>query len=228
MSIGDGEFIVISTCNRAPYQHERIRQTLSELISLGVIFREGTLLNICPKAVSFSSVWKGVEEIPLKILELSRIDSHCLSNLEFIWMDVPFRLNLQFLDEESYEVSVVCSYETITAQSTDNGFKSVEQLALKMFENLQPVFGCIGVERSVDGLDCVRQGDCFLPVDKSFYNAALLLFAPDVELALRKYANYQSNIDDVGCYFRLTDLADYKLVEPEILREAVQRLRVFV
>lgn len=228
MSIGDGEFIVISTCNRAPYQQDRFRQTLTELTSLGVIFREGALLDISPKAVSFSAVWEGVEEIPFKTLDLSQIDSHCLAHVEFIWMDVPFRLNMQFLDEESYEVSVVCSYETISAQSIDNGFKRVEQLALKIFENLRPVFGCIGVERSVDGLDCVRQGDCFLPVDKSFYNAALLQFAPDVRTALREHASFQSNIDDVGCYFRLTDLADYKLIEPEMLQEKVERLKAFV
>lgn len=228
MSIGDGEFIVISTCNRAPYQKDRVRQTLTELTSLGAIFKEGALLDISPKVVSFSAVWEGVEEIRFKTLDLSQIDSYCLSYVEFIWMDVPFRLNMQFLDEESYEVSVACSYEIISVQSKDNGFKYVEQLALKIFENLRSVFGCIGVERGVDGLDCVRQGDCFLPVDKSFYNAALLQFAPEVQTALRKHARFQTNIDDVGCYFRLTDLANYKLIEPEMLREKVQRLRGFV
>ncbi len=228
MSIGDGEYIVISTCNQLPYHHDRVKETLSELKQLGVSFGEGAFLELSPKEASFSVVWNGVGAKQFKTLDWSRIDELFLSDVEFVWRDIPFRLAVQFLDESSYEVLIVCSYETVSAQPSNNGFRLVEHLALSTFGNLHPVFGCIGVERHADGLECVRRGECSLPVDKAFYSADVLQRAPEVETSLRKHSSFRSNIDGVGCYFRLTDIAEYRLIEPPTLQEQVGRLRAYV
>jgi hypothetical protein len=227
MQIGQGEYLIISSCIKSPYDSSKINWLIQEIESINATFGNMNLLKINPKKVNYNLVWEGVEDFTTSF-SLDLLDQFVLSTLELRFNNgIPARLQVMFLDELSYDVSLIFNYTQLIDEETDihsrtKRLEFIEKIVLVCFEQLLPLYGTYGVERSVEGIESLIENAQGLPYDKVFYNKQLINKSITL-LELIDNANY-SKENSVGVYFRNSNLDDFQLVESDELRMKLNEL----
>jgi len=227
MQIGNGEYLIISSCIKSPYDSSKINELIQEIKAMDATFGHVNLLNINPKKVNYNLVWEGIDDISTSFSK-DLLNQFVLSTLELRFNnDIPARLQVMFLDDLSYEVSLIFNYSQLIEEEHDIHVRTkrlefIEKIALVCFEKLLPLYGTYGVERGVDGIVCLIENALGLPCDKVFYNKKLINKSIHL-LELINGANY-SKENSVGVYFRNSDLDDFQLVESDELRIRLNEL----
>ncbi|MEZ2658779.1 hypothetical protein ACBP89_11915, partial [Aneurinibacillus aneurinilyticus] len=175
----------------------------------------------------YNLVWEGIEDFSTSF-SMDLLNQFVLSTLELRFNSgTPARLQVMFLDELSYEVSLIFNYTQLIDEEHDIRIRTtrlefIERVALVCFEKLLPLYGTYGVERSVEGIESLIENAPGLPCDKVFYNKKLINKSSTV-LELINGAKY-SKENGVGVYFRNSGLDDFQLVESDELRMELNEL----
>lgn len=116
------------------------------------------------------------------------------------------------MDDISYEVALVFSFQElideVPKELATRHANEIEEIGLVFFEELQPLFGSIGVERSVSGIQSIlRQEAAYLPADMAYYSEAL--YEKIKETSFVKEAVLLRKLESGGCYFRRNVVTDY-------------------
>ncbi|MCA1321966.1 hypothetical protein LC085_18895 [Bacillus tianshenii] len=218
MQIGNGEYLIISTCIKGPYQSSNIIRLIQEIKAMDATIGCLNVLNVNPKMVNYNLVWEGIEGFSTPFSN-DLLNQFVLSSLEISFNnDIPARLQVMFLDELSYEVSLIFNYSQLfeeknNIQERREYLEFIEKIAIVCFDILHPLYGTYGVERSVEGLRYLIDNAPGLPCDKVFYNKILINKSVTL-LGLINNANYSIE-NGVGVYFRNTELDNFQLVENE-------------
>ncbi|WP_139129283.1 hypothetical protein, partial [Paenibacillus nuruki] len=170
MDLGYGEYINISACLRMPYNTSKVFELLNELELKNTQFQEVTILLISPSVVNYDLVWEGAEEITQNF-SYKLLEQYVLSSLDMV-IDhcIPARMIINFLDTDSYEVSISLNFQKIEEETQQiirqEKFKHIEQLALNIFKAISPVYALLGIEKSVIGLNGIINDFFSFPTDK--------------------------------------------------------------
>jgi|GEM_PF-1811995 len=227
MQLGNGEYLIISSCIKAPYDSSKINGLIEEIKAMHAIFGVVNLLNIHPKKVNYHLVWEGIDDFSTSF-SLDLLNQCVLSTLELRFNNgIPARLQVMFLDELSYEVSLIFNYTQLIDEENDNHVRTmrlefIEKMALVCFEKLNPLYGTYGVERGVEAIGSLIKNASGLPCDKVFYNKTLI--NKSITLSeLISGAKFSKKCNE-GVYFRNSDLDDFQLVENEEQRMKLNEL----
>lgn len=221
MQIGHGEYLIISSCIKSPYDSSKINGLIQEIKDVGAAFGHVNLLNISPEKVDYNLVWEGIEDFSSSF-SMDLLNQFVLSTLELSFNNgIPARLQIMFLDELSYEVSLIFNYSKLIDEEHDIQVRTkhlefIENFALNCFEKLLPLYGTYGVERGVEGIESLIENAPGLPCDKVFYNNKFI----NQSILLLELINgaIHSKENSVGVYFRNSDMDDFQFVESDELR----------
>lgn len=223
MNLGSGEYLMISTSLRSPYKVDGIITFLTEItMNYSVKYKEMTLLKIAPDLVNYEVVWEGVEDTTVDF-SFDLLNDYVFSSLDLLFENlIPARINVMFLDEKSYEVSISFNFTELLEEEKDEKLKKercdfIEKIALILFRCLGPIYGVLGVERSVSSLNDISEGLFTLPSDKVFFNNSRILNKERLYEIING-SNYIQEIENLGVYFRMSDVDDFYFVESEELR----------
>ncbi|MFS0837397.1 hypothetical protein [Paenibacillus sp. 1P03SA] len=228
MDLGSGEYVIISSCLKSPYDLEKIKKLITNLMSFSVDFDETCYLKTSPSTVSFNEVWEGVEDFTAGF-SYDLVSVNVLSSVDMIFLkEIPARLNIMFLDEESYEVSLSLNYSELIEEEIDCSQKKrkcdfLERLALTLFESLNPIYGMLGIESSVVGLKDISTGGVTLPLDKVFFNNSCINDKTKL-LEIISSAHFFKECDPIGIYFRYSEVDDFRSFKSEEYRPVFEKL----
>lgn len=218
MLIGNGEYLIISSCLKNPYDCNKIVGLIEEFRRIGATFGQANLLKINPEKVDYNIVWEGIEDFSAH-LSIGLLHQYVLSTLELKFNNgIPARLQVMFVDELSYEVSLIFNYTQLIDEERETNLRTtrlgfIESIALVVFEILVPLYGTFGVERSIEGIESIIQNNLGLPSDKVFYNKKIISKFNDFKNLVKNVKYSQEN--NAGVYFRNSCLDDFQLVENE-------------
>ena len=216
MDLGSGEYLIISTCLKSPYNYKNIYSFLSELGRDKIKFKEACFLEILPHEANYDLIWNGeVNELNMEVFSKDKLENHFLSSVGIVFYEnILARLQVSFLDETSYEVSLVFNYtqlisEELLKENRINNATLVENVALIMFEKLTPVYGMIGVEKSVGSINSILSDEESLPVDKAFYSQPFINLELGIYEELICNSNFIKVLEGIGVYFRKEQIDDF-------------------
>jgi hypothetical protein len=130
--------------------------------------RDLSFYKIDPLLLTYNSVMSDLYKVEKAI----EVDLHMFQLYSFIQADIELskeiqgRLYVAFLDTQSYSLSLLLSEEKI-----QNGIikqSLLDELSTAFFDILQPIFGHMGTEKGVDGVESIKHEKNFLEVDNSF------------------------------------------------------------
>ncbi|MBA4495504.1 hypothetical protein ACFO25_19520 [Paenactinomyces guangxiensis] len=219
MNLRAGEYLIVSSCIKVPYTVKNLISLISKLQLFDVQFGGANFLNIAPEEANFEMLWNGVDEVALDTFTIEDLECYFLSSLEIRFNDdIHARLDINFLDEYSYEVSIIFNYTELIAEESSfektlERSKFVEDVGIVLFEEMDPLYGCIGVERSVCGIKAIRNRECNFPSDRAYYSPQL--YNKDLRLFkdIVSRSSFFHELGNGGCYFRKTELNNYNLLE---------------
>lgn len=148
-------------------------------MSFSVDFHETCYLKSSPSTESYNEVWEGVEDFTTSF-SCDLLSANVLSSVYMIFEDeIPARLNIMFLDEDSYEVSLSFNYTELIEEENDSLQRKrkcdfIEHLALTLFESLSPIYGVVGIESNVVGFKDISNGVFTLSIDTVFFNTTCI------------------------------------------------------
>lgn len=227
MQLGNGEYLIISSCIKSPYDSSKINGLIQEIKAMDATFGVVNLLNINPKKVDYNLVWEGIDDFSTSF-SMDFLNQYVLSTLELRFNNgIPARLQVMFLDELSYEVSLIFNYTQLIDEENDNHVRTmrlefIEKVALFCFEKLNPLYGTYGVERGVEAIESLIENAPGLPCDKVFYNKKLINKSITL-LELINGSKFSKEYSE-GVYFRNSDLDDFQLVENDEQRMKLNEL----
>lgn len=227
MQLGNGEYLIISSCIKGPYDSSKINGLIEEIKAMDATLGVVNLLNIHPKKVNYHLVWEGIDDFSTSF-SMDLLNQCVLSTLELRFNNgIPARLQVMFLDELSYEVSLIFNYTQLIDEENDNHVRTmrlefIEKIALVCFEKLNPLYGTYGVERGVEAIGSLIKNAPGLPCDKVFYNKSLINKSITLSemISVAKFSKKCSE----GVYFRNSDLDDFQLVENDEQRMKLNEL----
>lgn len=187
MNLDFGEYLLVSACLNTPYDYRKVEAFLESLDMMNFEYLEADFIEIKPDKASYDLIFNETFQImTFRKFEVSALREYLVSSLDFMLIDkIRMRLQVTFLDELSYEICMIFNHDELTGEAISeervaNNLKFIEELALKYFEIINPLYGIIAVENSVTGLLLAAQDDYYLPVDKVFYNNSLVADEDDV------------------------------------------------
>ncbi|MFD0677388.1 MULTISPECIES: hypothetical protein [unclassified Paenibacillus] len=211
MDLGYGEYLIISACLNSKYDYKKIEALILGLSKKGMECIDVCYLGVNPKTVTYEDIWNGVENHISNDFSVDDLVSGVLSFLECKFTNgLNCRINVSFLDELSYEVSLSFNYSDVT---TSNNLSFIEHVGLISFEALKPAFGVIGIERSVCGVKALIEDVCELPTDRAFYSGYLYESAKNEFNRIFKQADFIKEIPNTGIYFRKNAVSEFSLRE---------------
>lgn len=217
MNLDYGEYLMVSACLNTPYDYRKVEAFLESLDMMKVEHLEADFIEIKPDKAGYDLIFnESFKTATFRKFEVSVLSEYLVSSLNFMLNDkINMRLKVIFLDELSYEICLIFNHdelagESISEESAEDNLKFVEELALKLFEIINPLYGIVAVENSVTGLLLSVQDDYYLPVDKVFYNHSLVTDEDDVwaenihsSIFVKKLWN--------GIYLRKTKIGDFSI-----------------
>jgi hypothetical protein len=234
MSLGSGEYLIVSSCLRVPYNKNNLKSLISRLDTFDAKFGSATFLKVSPEKINFNLVWKGINELSMDSFSLNDLEGHFLSSLDIRFMEyIDGRLQVGFLDDNSYEISLIFNYTKLFEEEDDsekilNTSKFVEEVGLVFFEEITPLYGSIGIERSVCGIKDIKKGECLFPTDKAYYSYYLYNKGLHLFESIIKSSSFFCEINNAGLYFRKTEVHDFRLLETEEEYVALSNLKEYV
>jgi hypothetical protein len=219
MNLGEGEYIIVSTCLKGPYNYKNIESFINSLNALGAICVDADFIKINPNKANYDILWNSeLETFTLDKFNLNELESNLLSSVNIILKDkIKTRLQINFLDELSYEVCLLFNYTELVEELNSEeriieNLRVVEELGLILFRDVNPIYGFIAIENNVNGLVSIINGYEYMPLDKAFYNNYLISTKYVFE-SITKHAVFSTVIEDCGVYFRKTQIDDFKFTE---------------
>lgn len=222
MFLGVGEYIIISSCVKGHYNNKGLIFYISCLSKYGADIKEANLLKVLPAKVRYDLIWNDeVDSLTVSSLSEEDLKNYTMSSCDIMFNGrIPARLQVNFLDDMSYEVSLLFNYsalidEEVSPDKTKTNAELVETLGIDLFREIKPIYGMISVERSVCGMNEISSDECLLPSDKAFYSQVIVDCAKDVIEPILQKSKYVKIIENVGIFFRKTEVDDFKLLEEE-------------
>ncbi|MBD1373705.1 hypothetical protein IC620_15270 [Hazenella sp. IB182357] len=215
MSLGNGYYLCVSTCNTGIYNVERLEALITKLKTFGVNYESAHFLEIRPEESTYERLWDGVDERSDHIFSIDKLRKFFLSSLDLRLNNVLMRLVITFLDEVSYEVSLIMNYSELF-ESEPSSPRSVEiatrieGLGLFLFEELDPIYGYIGIERGVYGIKDINEGSGIIENDRLYFNHKIYDKIKEC-IDIQKTYSFCHRNKLGGCYVRKTDVNDYTL-----------------
>lgn len=211
MDLGSGEYLIISNCIKMPYSALKLTEFLKSIESEIETIERIVYFESEAGCINYDIVWEGLETFSKDLFDYKDISRFPLSSVDVKFIDgMVGRIQIMFLDEFSYEVSFITNYTEAFEECRVNELKitnaeKIEQLALKMFRFLKPVYGFIGVEISSEGLAELKLDKTLLPLEKVFVSDEV------------SDSNIQANVDEFkycktlenGIYLRNSEVDDY-------------------
>lgn len=211
MDLGSGEYLIISNCIKMPYSTLKLTEFLKSIeIEIEIIERI-VYFDSEADCINYNIVWEGLETLSKDSFDYNDVSRFPLSSLDVKFIDgMVGRIQITFLDEFSYEVSFITNYteefeECHVKELKITNAEKVEQLALKMFKYLKPVYGYIGVEISSEGLAELKSDKTLLPLEKVFVSDEVSDSDIQAKVDEFKYCKTLEN----GIYLRNSEVDDY-------------------
>ena len=197
-----------------PYDSQRITQFLRHLTSADAILGSSTYIDVCPEEVNFGLVWEGVPEVSFTQFDYDYLEEYVLCDVDVRFDSVDARLQVHFVDELSYQVNLHFNCDiVIHTETKDYWSDKIEKIAMVFFKELNPIYGCVGIERTACGIRALESKQCLPYADKIFLHDRLFLDKSDIYHALLENVENVISIDGVGFYMRKTDALDFDLQE---------------
>lgn len=217
MNLDCGEYLLVSTCLNTPYDYKKVEAFIESLDMMKVEYLEADFIEIKPDKASYDLIFnEPFKTVTFRKFEVSALSEYLVSSLDFMLNDkISMRLQVIFLDELSYEICLIFNHdelagESISEEKAEDNLKFIEDLALKLFEIIIPLYGIVAIENSVVGLLSVVQDDYYLPVDKVFYNGSLVT-DEDYVWAENIHSSIFVKKLRSGVYLRKTKIGDFSI-----------------
>ncbi|MCL2572883.1 MAG: hypothetical protein FWE11_10845 [Defluviitaleaceae bacterium] len=165
MSLEFGAFIEISGCFRCPYNFESILSFIEQ--SDIRIDANGARYYKCDpnKATHDSLMNEECESLDSNSFNPIELRENVVASIDIIFNNsIPGRIYTSFFDDSSYGISILLSEEDLEFGKYDTKFLS--RLADIFFKVFRPMYGHIGVEASVWGLESLQND--FLRAENTF------------------------------------------------------------
>ncbi len=212
MNLGNGEYLVISNCIRMPYEQLGLLELLKNIESEIKIIDNLSWFDTSINSINYELVWNG-----LKNYKIDKFNYEDLIKFPLSSLDIKFnngligRIQIEFLDKESYELSFITNYteifeESIMREQVEIYANYIEELAYKMFNFLKPIYGFIGVEVSCEGLIELQKDKYKLPFEKVYFSYKL--FKSNKLSYLYKKIFVKNLIE--GVFLRHSDISNYR------------------
>jgi hypothetical protein len=215
MDLGCGEYLNISVCFQGPYKHKKVIALLEALKKNKVKIYEAYLVDLDPEQVNYEILMEGNYcEKTIKEMDWEILNSCFIS---YIYVEFPFakcRIGVDFLDRESYYIDLLFNYQDLVEEG-ELVFSLIENEALAIFELLDPLYGELGIESSIEGVETLRQNEGFIKMDKVYFSNEILNLNSDLFRILQS-VNHQSILAD-GIYFRDSDVDQFDKSAENIL-----------
>ena len=118
MNLGNGEYLVISNCIRMPYKQLGLLELLKNIESEIKIIDNLSWFDTSINSINYELVWNG-----LKNYKIDKFNYEDLIKFPLSSLDIKFnngligRIQIEFLDKESYELSFITNYTEIFEES---------------------------------------------------------------------------------------------------------------
>lgn len=211
MNLGNGEYLMISNCMNMPYKASKIINFLESIDSEIIVIDSIICFDTPVNSINYQLVWNGVKVKEMKKFKYDYLDQYPLSSLDIKFINgLIGRIQINFLDIESYEISFLTNYSEIFEECNNEELVAsytnyIEKLGYKMFEYLNPIYGVIGIEVICEGLKDLKKNKENLPCEKVYFSNEILNMQKLDEtnkLFFLKKLIY-------GSYFRHSEVSNY-------------------
>ena len=154
-----GEYYCINGCFSYPVDMTRIKKFIYELPEISKI-EKIICYDVHPNAFSYQNAMD--EEYEIKEGNISSLETTTLLSLDFFYCELSCQLQVSFLDD--------CYYCITLAYSAEKFFSYEKALSLKKFfySTLKPIYGNDGYEKGVISLKDIQRDDD-LVFNNNFY-----------------------------------------------------------
>ena len=216
--LGHGEYLIISSCLKQPYNYLSLVSLFKQIVKYEADFLHMNLLDVKPEQANYNLIWEGVGEFTKGNFDYDELSKYVLSSVDILFKGkIPSRLQVQFCDELSYEVSLIFNYTDLIEEAVPNkaneNCEFVEKLGLDLFYSLHPLYGLIAVEQSICGIKSIQEGECFFPSNRVFYSNMFIKQEPELFEGIYKNYSFTKILEGKGVYLRKTEISDFTLVE---------------
>jgi len=167
MSLEFGEYFIISGAYSLPFKQDRIVSLLADS-AFDISITKVSFYDALPSELEYNKIMEGhysqVFKDSLSPRDFSQLTFICAEGIVYHLYST--RLSVDFLDSQSYSISLIFSQEELLKSAKSKEF--IERITSNFFSTLTPFYGHFGVEESVAGLRVAQDGTAFLGLNNSF------------------------------------------------------------